>query len=86
MSSLPPPPTSSSPPYGSSCLPLFLLSPGYLNLNHGSFGTVGRKVLERQREYTDEQEGRPDVWFRDTYLVRTKGRGGGIVQDGVEVV
>lgn len=42
--------------------------------------------MERQREYTDEQEGRPDVWFRDTYLVRTWGRGGGNVQDGVEGV
>jgi len=46
----------------------FLLDPAYINLNHGSFGTVARSVLEAQQGYVLQQEARPDPWFRDTYL------------------
>jgi isopenicillin-N epimerase len=37
----------------------FLLDPGIVHLNHGSFGAAPRQVLERQRELRDELERDP---------------------------
>ena len=50
--------------YGHGMLGEFLLDPAYINLNHGSFGTVARSVLEAQQGYVLQQEARPDPWFR----------------------
>eukprot|EP01035_Chromulina_nebulosa_P018313 gene18313-23999_t len=44
----------------------FLLDPTYNNLNHGSFGTIPRPVLEKQNELVLLQESNPDKWFRET--------------------
>ena len=45
----------------------FLLANGFINLNHGSFGTVPRPVATRQQEYYLEVESYPDTWFRQSY-------------------
>jgi len=37
---------------------------GYVNLNHGSFGSTPRVVLEAQRAFTQQMEAMPDPWFR----------------------
>ncbi|EGD82100.1 hypothetical protein PTSG_02780 [Salpingoeca rosetta] len=44
-----------------------LLEPGYVNLNHGSFGTVPKVVMDKHVKYLQRQEQRPDVWFRGQY-------------------
>lgn len=46
----------------------FLLARDYCNLNHGSFGTIPKPVVTRQQTYVEEQESRPDVWFRENYF------------------
>lgn len=35
-----------------------------INLNHGSYGTPPRAVLEAKTILSDEIEGAPDVWIR----------------------
>jgi hypothetical protein len=45
----------------------FLLDADYINLNHGSFGTVPRIVFDEQVRMLRLQESRPDDWFRLTY-------------------
>ena len=45
----------------------FLLAEEYINLNHGSFGTVPKAIFNKQIEYFRLQESRPDEWFRHTY-------------------
>lgn len=53
--------------FGNQQLKNFLIDPDYLNMNHGSFGTVSRQVLVAQQNYILQQEARPDPWFRKTY-------------------
>ena len=45
----------------------FHLSKNYLNLNHGSFGTTSKYVIDKQQEYVLQMEAKPDIWFRDTF-------------------
>lgn len=45
----------------------FQLSPGFTNLNHGSFGATPKVVTARQIELMALQEAHPDRWFRKTY-------------------
>ena len=55
------------PPFGlSTRKELFLLDSETTFANHGSFGTVARKVLEVQHRLQDLQEKDPDKWFRVT--------------------
>ncbi|RUS85917.1 hypothetical protein EGW08_006320, partial [Elysia chlorotica] len=42
----------------------FLLKPGVVFFNHGSYGTVPRRVLKIQEEYNYEREEHPDFWTR----------------------
>lgn len=56
-----------APPLGHAMLPYFKLAEGFINFNHGSFGCTPRVVLDKQREYTDEMEAYPDIWFRHKY-------------------
>jgi selenocysteine lyase/cysteine desulfurase len=46
----------------------FLLASDYCNLNHGSYGTIPKPVVQRQQQYVEEQESRPDAWFRENYF------------------
>jgi len=56
------------PPFGHQMKEkIFLLSPGFNNLNFGSFGAPPREVLEAKRKYEDECEAEPDKWFRGQY-------------------
>ncbi|KAF2127609.1 PLP-dependent transferase [Dothidotthia symphoricarpi CBS 119687] len=45
----------------------FLFGEGYLNLNHGSFGTYPLPVREAMRSYQDQAEARPDHFIRYAY-------------------
>ncbi|KAF9693386.1 hypothetical protein EKO04_008879 [Ascochyta lentis] len=47
----------------------FLFGEGFLNLNHGSFGTYPRSVKEAQRSFQDATEARPDDFIRYKYPV-----------------
>eukprot|EP01147_Barroeca_monosierra_P003638 gene3638-6216_t len=54
---------------------LFLLEKGYVNLNHGSFGTVPKCVMDRHVKLLLVQEQRPDPWFREKYrLLMSEGQ------------
>lgn len=46
----------------------FYLYEALRNLNHGSFGTVPRDVVEAQREFHIKQESCPELWFREWYM------------------
>lgn len=46
----------------------FAFAAGYHPLNHGSFGTFPKSVLEYQRQLQAASEARPDTWIRYTYL------------------
>ncbi len=46
----------------------FAFAEGYQPLNHGSFGTFPKSVLEYQRQLQFESEAKPDTWIRYTYL------------------
>ncbi|KAH3911731.1 hypothetical protein HBI56_139980 [Parastagonospora nodorum] len=45
----------------------FLFQKGYLNLNHGSFGTYPKAVRDQLRHFQDEVEARPDSFIRYEY-------------------
>ncbi|KAI4650130.1 uncharacterized protein J4E78_008412 [Alternaria triticimaculans] len=47
----------------------FCFKNGFLNLNHGSFGTIPRAVRDTMRDFQDECEGRPDPFIRYRYPV-----------------
>ncbi|CAL1535088.1 unnamed protein product [Lymnaea stagnalis] len=42
----------------------FLLQPDIAFLNHGSYGTVPRRIFDMQIKYNLERERHPDFWFR----------------------
>lgn len=58
---------SSVPSFGHDMLSEFMLDPGYLNLNHGSFGSTPRPVISAQQSYVEQCEARPDIWYRKEY-------------------
>lgn len=45
----------------------FQLYAGLVNLNHGSFGTVPKMVMEAQMNFMKKQEQCPEQWFRKGY-------------------
>ncbi|KAK4971262.1 hypothetical protein LTR66_011428, partial [Elasticomyces elasticus] len=45
----------------------FMFDDGYINLNHGSFGTYPKTVREVFRNAQDQTEARPDAYIRYTY-------------------
>lgn len=46
----------------------FAFAEGYKPLNHGSFGTAPKSVLEYQQHLQLQSEAKPDTWIRYTYL------------------
>ena len=42
----------------------FSFEPGYVNLNHGSYGSAPRSVTAAAAEFTAACEANPDAWFR----------------------
>lgn len=59
---------SSLPVFGHALIPEFSFRPGYINLNHGSYGSVPKRVMEYCRKLSDECESSPDIFIRRTYL------------------
>jgi hypothetical protein len=41
----------------------------YVNLNHGSYGSAPREVIESQFKCVHDMESRADAWFRGGYQV-----------------
>ncbi|EKD21658.1 uncharacterized protein L3040_004881 [Drepanopeziza brunnea f. sp. 'multigermtubi'] len=54
-------------PFGKDMLKHFSIDPSYVNINHGSFGASPLAIREKQREYQDQGEARPDIYIRYTY-------------------
>ncbi|KAF8651420.1 hypothetical protein AX16_004723 [Volvariella volvacea WC 439] len=59
---------TSPPPFGRAMLKYFNLSPEYINLNHGSYGTPPLPVHQAYNRLTLEVEQNPDRFHRFTYL------------------
>ncbi|KAI9371289.1 pyridoxal phosphate-dependent transferase [Aspergillus egyptiacus] len=57
---------ASPTPFGAPMRKHFLIDPNYRNLNHGSFGTYPKPVLQAQQSYQAALESRPDVYIRYT--------------------
>lgn len=55
---------SSLPAFGHSLLPLFQLDPTYVNLNHGSYGSVPKSVTDNETAWEKKTEFNPDAFFR----------------------
>ena len=54
--------------FGHKLRSLFALADNYTNLNHGSYGSPPKRVLEAAREWELRMESNPDRWFRyDVY-------------------
>ena len=56
--------TPASPPFGRNLRSLYQYDPSYLNLNHGSYGSVPRSVTLTRRCWSDHVESSPDQWYR----------------------
>uniref|UniRef100_D8Q281 Aminotransferase class V domain-containing protein n=1 Tax=Schizophyllum commune (strain H4-8 / FGSC 9210) TaxID=578458 RepID=D8Q281_SCHCM len=53
-----------APPFGHALAKYFLTRPDYLNLNHGSYGSCPKPVLEWAFDLDREIEGNPDLFMR----------------------
>ncbi|KAN0096323.1 PLP-dependent transferase [Hyaloscypha variabilis] len=54
-------------PFGKQMLKHFRFDPNFINLNQGSFGAFPHVVRQKQREYQDACERRPDPFIRYDY-------------------
>jgi len=50
--------------FGRHLLTEFAFADGYINLNHGSFGSTPREVLAAHSNFIAQMEAMPDIWFR----------------------
>ncbi|KAF5316760.1 hypothetical protein D9619_006842 [Psilocybe cf. subviscida] len=57
-----------APPFGHELLKHFAIDPEYTNLNHGSYGTTPRPVIEATNELTLRVESNADLFHRIEYL------------------
>ncbi|KAI9738431.1 MAG: hypothetical protein M1835_003236, partial [Candelina submexicana] len=53
--------------FGHEMRKYFLFEEGYVNLNHGSFGTYARPVRDALRDFQDRAEATPDPFIRFEY-------------------
>ncbi|KAF8204459.1 pyridoxal phosphate-dependent transferase [Mycena galopus ATCC 62051] len=58
------------PQFGHAMLEYFPFDPGYVNLNHGSYGSLPLPVMEACKVMDSEAESNPDRWIRFTYSPR----------------
>ncbi|KAH7007638.1 lolT-1 [Ilyonectria destructans] len=59
--------SSTTVEFGKSLKDQFLFDPDWRNLNNGSFGAMSRYVREKQLEYQNRAETRPDQYIRYEY-------------------
>jgi len=59
--------------FGHSLLPLFNFRSGYINLNHGSYGSVPKSIINSKLEWVSYVEENPDRWFRNEVYNRMDG-------------
>ncbi|XP_060085061.1 uncharacterized protein LOC132564424 [Ylistrum balloti] len=61
------------PPFGQEMREKeFCMRKGSMFLNHGSFGTVPKRVKDIQKRYIDKMDDHPDDWFRRNNLGKWK--------------
>ncbi|CAE6528091.1 unnamed protein product [Rhizoctonia solani] len=53
--------------FGHNMLQHFMFDQGYINLNHGSYGSLPRSVFDKCVELSKRTEGRPDSFHRREY-------------------
>ncbi|KEP51178.1 aminotransferase [Rhizoctonia solani 123E] len=53
--------------FGHNMLQYFMFDKGYINLNHGSYGSLPRSVFDKCVELSKRIEGRPDSFHRREY-------------------
>jgi len=53
--------------FGHEMLKYFYMQEGYVNLNHGSFGTSCRLAAEAEHAFWLRMESNPNTWFRGVY-------------------
>ncbi|KAG8727152.1 hypothetical protein FRC12_022766 [Ceratobasidium sp. 428] len=58
--------------FGHPMLKHFMFDEGYINLNHGSYGSLPRPVYEKCLEVAKRSEGRPDSFHRREYQAELK--------------
>jgi selenocysteine lyase/cysteine desulfurase len=51
--------------FGHTLLPRFAFRSGYVNLNHGSYGSAPRDVTANASAWSAQCEESPDAWYRD---------------------
>ncbi|WVF67835.1 hypothetical protein IAT40_002596 [Kwoniella sp. CBS 6097] len=56
------------PRFGHDMLKYWGFNKGYVNLNHGSYGSPPRPVIEKMRALADQTEGNPDYFMRRAWL------------------
>jgi selenocysteine lyase/cysteine desulfurase len=60
-------PQTAPPPFGHALHKYFAFDPAYVNLNHGSYGSLPLPVKRYVDALEDEAEANPDKWCRFTY-------------------
>jgi selenocysteine lyase/cysteine desulfurase len=63
-------PQSAPPPFGHALFKYFAFDPAYVNLNHGSYGSLPLPVKTYVDQLENEAEANPDLWYRFTYQPR----------------
>jgi selenocysteine lyase/cysteine desulfurase len=58
------------PPFGHALHKFFAFDPAYVNLNHGSYGSLPLPVKAYVDQLENEAEANPDLWCRFTYYPR----------------
>jgi selenocysteine lyase/cysteine desulfurase len=54
--------------FGEAMKPFFYNRKGFININHGSFGTTPRNILQALHNYQIQMEESCDEWYRETAL------------------
>jgi selenocysteine lyase/cysteine desulfurase len=63
-------PQSAPPPFGHAFHKYFAFDPAYVNLNHGSYGSLPLPVKAYVDQLENEAEANPDLWYRFKYYPR----------------
>ncbi|ORY28005.1 pyridoxal phosphate-dependent transferase [Naematelia encephala] len=56
------------PEFGHGMLKYWKFAPGYVNMNHGSYGSPPRPVIEAMHKLSDQIESNPDLFMRRSYF------------------